>query len=200
MADEQQNVAGNSELPKSLSEEPESKKENQEAEKENANADESKVKEESKEEKDEGKENEKPDASSEEITENPNSNQGEEPAAPLPDIPILKEEEEDTPELASPQAQALKGEAGSSSVGKENEVLNSSSEQQPEPFIEGGVNAEGGEEEERGELRYDLLDYLFSFLETEEELNQVLCGYFCKLIGVFLKKHSAKLLAYMYAT
>ena len=197
-------MAGNSELPTSLSEEPESKKENQEAEKENSNADESKneqLKEESKEEKDEGKENEKPDASSEErVTENPNSNQSEEPAAPLPDIPILKEEEEDTPELASPQAQALKGEAGSSSVGKENEVLNSSSEQQPEPFIEGGVNAEGGEEEERGELRYDLLEYLFSFLETKEELNQVLCGYFCKLIGVFLKKHSAKLLAYMYAT
>ena len=197
-------MAGNSELPTSLSEEPESKKENQEDEKENTNADESKkeqLKEESKEEKDEGKENEKPDASSEErVTENPNSNQSEEPAAPLPDIPILKEEEEDTPELASPQAQALKGEAGSSSVGKENEVLNSSSEQQPEPFIEGGVNAEGGEEEERGELRYDLLEYLFSFLETKEELNQVLCGYFCKLIGVFLKKHSAKLLAYMYAT
>ena len=42
MAEEQQNVAGNSELPKSLSEEPKSKKENQEAEKENANADESK--------------------------------------------------------------------------------------------------------------------------------------------------------------
>lgn len=28
-----------------------------------------------------------------------------------------------------------------------------------------------------------LIEHLFRFLNKEEELNSVLCGYFCKLVG-----------------
>jgi hypothetical protein len=36
----------------------------------------------------------------------------------------------------------------------------------------------------------DLLDYLFSFLDSEGELNYVLCGYFAKLMTTLLNKNA----------
>ena len=40
-----------------------------------------------------------------------------------------------------------------------------------------------------------LLDYLFRFLETQNELNPVLAGYFNKLVGVLMKRNSKKVLS-----
>lgn len=37
-----------------------------------------------------------------------------------------------------------------------------------------------------------LLDYLFKFVETDEELNSVLCGYFNKLVNLLMKRNSKK--------
>ena len=54
-------------------------------------------------------------------------------------------------------------------------------------------------EEFHGTPRFDLLDLLFAFLSSPDELNPVLCGYFQKLVFVFQRRHSAKLLAYVYA-
>lgn len=51
-------------------------------------------------------------------------------------------------------------------------------------------------EEERS--KFDLLDKLFSFLDTEEELNPVLSGYFAKLVNVFLNRKAKDIYRYVY--
>ncbi len=38
------------------------------------------------------------------------------------------------------------------------------------------------------ENKYELLDYVMSFLETAEDLNDVLAGYFSKLINMLTNK------------
>ena len=44
----------------------------------------------------------------------------------------------------------------------------------------------------------NLLEFLFSFIDTNESLNPVLCGYFNKLVQVLYKKNPAKLIEYVY--
>ena len=39
-----------------------------------------------------------------------------------------------------------------------------------------------------------LLDYLFRFVEAEDDLNPVLCGYFNKLVNSLMKRNSKKVL------
>jgi len=43
-----------------------------------------------------------------------------------------------------------------------------------------------------------VIDILFSFLDTEEELNPVLCGYFCKLIGNMMSNHRKAMSFYVF--
>ena len=40
-----------------------------------------------------------------------------------------------------------------------------------------------------------LLDYLFKFVETDSELNSVLCGYFNKLVSLLMKRNPKKVSA-----
>ena len=51
---------------------------------------------------------------------------------------------------------------------------------------------------EEEKAKFDLLDHLFIFLDSEEELNPVLCGYFSKLVGVFLNRKSKQIYHYVY--
>ena len=43
-----------------------------------------------------------------------------------------------------------------------------------------------------------MLEYLLGFLKTEDELNPVLCGYFSKLINVFISSKSEDFFDYLY--
>lgn len=46
--------------------------------------------------------------------------------------------------------------------------------------------------------KYDLLDYVMSFLETDENLNDVLTGYFSKLVNSLAQKRTDLFLPYLY--
>jgi len=46
--------------------------------------------------------------------------------------------------------------------------------------------------------QYDLLDYLTGFIDTENELNDVLSGYFSRLCNILLQKKSIELAKYFY--
>lgn len=46
--------------------------------------------------------------------------------------------------------------------------------------------------------KYELLEYLLSFLKTDQELNPVLCGYFAKLINVFISSKHEEFFHYIY--
>lgn len=46
--------------------------------------------------------------------------------------------------------------------------------------------------------RYPLLDYLFSFLKTEEELDHVLCGYFSKIFNNLFMSRTVQLVKYLF--
>ena len=67
---------------------------------------------------------------------------------------------------------------------------------------DGGIEEDEKEKEEpeSKENRMELLDYLFSFLEVEEEkkLNYVLCGYFSSLITNLISINPTELLKYIY--
>lgn len=46
--------------------------------------------------------------------------------------------------------------------------------------------------------KYELFEKLLSFLDTTEELNPVLCGYFCKVFSVLVGNKSKEVYAYVY--
>lgn len=46
--------------------------------------------------------------------------------------------------------------------------------------------------------KYDLLDYLTRFIETDEELNDVLAGYFARLCNILIQKKGDELATYFY--
>jgi len=43
-----------------------------------------------------------------------------------------------------------------------------------------------------------VIEYLFDFLHSEEELNPVLCGYFCKLLGNMMTSHRKAMSFYVF--
>jgi hypothetical protein len=46
--------------------------------------------------------------------------------------------------------------------------------------------------------QYDLLEHVLRFLDTDDELNPVLCGYFSKLVLEIFRKKTQSFLAYLY--
>ncbi|MFS8160056.1 MAG: hypothetical protein ACMG6E_07565 [Candidatus Roizmanbacteria bacterium] len=46
--------------------------------------------------------------------------------------------------------------------------------------------------------KYELFEKLISFLDTTEELNPVLCGYFCKLFQVLVGNKTKEVFTYIY--
>ena len=53
------------------------------------------------------------------------------------------------------------------------------------------------EDEEEGN-KYVLLERLFKFIQTEEELNPVLSGYFCKLVSLLISRKQKQLFPFIY--
>jgi hypothetical protein len=51
---------------------------------------------------------------------------------------------------------------------------------------------------DKNHIKCDLLKKLFSFLNTEKELNYVLAGYFSKVILIIIEKKKYKLLSYLF--
>lgn len=54
------------------------------------------------------------------------------------------------------------------------------------------------EKEDEYDNQYLLLDKLFKFLESDEELNSVLSGYFCKLVSILISRKQKMLLPYIF--
>ena len=51
------------------------------------------------------------------------------------------------------------------------------------------------------ETKYTLLDRLFKFVQIneDEELNSVLCSYFCKLVAILIRRNPTELTQYIFA-
>lgn len=47
--------------------------------------------------------------------------------------------------------------------------------------------------------KYFLFEKLLSFVDTEEELNPVLCGYFCKVFSVLVSNKPKEVFSYIYS-
>jgi len=48
------------------------------------------------------------------------------------------------------------------------------------------------------EMKKHIIDIFFDFIRTEEELNPVLCGYFCKIVGSMLTSFRKKFNRYAF--
>lgn len=46
--------------------------------------------------------------------------------------------------------------------------------------------------------KYFLFEKLLSFVDTDEELNPVLCGYFCKVFSVLVSNKPKEVYSYIY--
>jgi len=51
---------------------------------------------------------------------------------------------------------------------------------------------------EKRQNKYYLFEKLLSFIDTESELNEVLCGYFCKLFSVLVSNKPKDVFSYIY--
>jgi hypothetical protein len=51
----------------------------------------------------------------------------------------------------------------------------------------------------KSSTRFELLDHLLSFVHTDEQLNDVLAGYFCKLISVLVSIKPKEIFTYIYS-
>ena len=65
------------------------------------------------------------------------------------------------------------------------------------------INVENFEDGTQGHIepsrnKIDLLDHLFSFIETDGDLNYVLVGYFSKFLNLLLNKFPHKIIGYIY--
>lgn len=47
--------------------------------------------------------------------------------------------------------------------------------------------------------KYELFELLLSFIDTEEELNPVLCGYFCKTFAQLISNKTKEVYSYVYS-
>jgi hypothetical protein len=112
----------------------------------------------------------------------------------------LKEQTKDSPAISDEDMNANKD---------QNDVVVISSPEQTQlhnKSISDLINVENLEDNSRvhQELtdkqknKIELLDYLFSFLETDEELNYVLVGYFSKFLNLLLNRFPHKIIAYIY--
>jgi hypothetical protein len=54
------------------------------------------------------------------------------------------------------------------------------------------------EDEEEGN-KFILLERLFKFIQTDEELNPVLAGYFCKLVSLLISRKQKQLFPFIFA-
>jgi len=85
---------------------------------------------------------------------------------------------------------------------KEEEKKEEEKKEEEKKEDDGGNEEEDKEKEESEtkENRMELLDYLFSFLEAEEDkkLNYVLCGYFSSLLSNLINLNPTELLKYIY--
>jgi len=59
------------------------------------------------------------------------------------------------------------------------------------------TEATEADDEEEGN-KYLLLDRLFKFVKTEETLNPVLAGYFCKLVSLLISRKQKSLVPYIF--
>ena len=53
--------------------------------------------------------------------------------------------------------------------------------------------------EQISDNKYELLEHFLSFIDSEEELNPVLCGYFAKLFQVLVSSHAKEIFSYVYS-
>lgn len=53
--------------------------------------------------------------------------------------------------------------------------------------------------DEKSSNKYELFEHFLSFIETNEELNPVLCGYFAKLFQVIVSSHPKEIFTYIYS-
>lgn len=54
------------------------------------------------------------------------------------------------------------------------------------------------EAKKKGTNKYELFEKLLSFIDTDEELNPVLSGYFCKLFQVLVGNKPREVFSYIY--
>ena len=47
--------------------------------------------------------------------------------------------------------------------------------------------------------KFYLFEKLLSFIDTDEELNPVLCGYFCKVFSVLVSNKPKEVFSYIYS-
>lgn len=53
--------------------------------------------------------------------------------------------------------------------------------------------------DEKSSNKYELFEHFLSFIETNEELNPVLCGYFAKLFQVLVSSNPKEIFTYIYS-
>ena len=111
-----------------------------------------------------------------------------------------KEEEKKEEEKEEKKEEEKKEEEKKEKEKKEEEKKEEEKKEEEKKEDDDGNIEEEKEEPESKENKMELLDYLFSFLEAEEDkkLNYVLCGYFSSLISNLLNLNPTELLKYIY--
>jgi len=111
-----------------------------------------------------------------------------------------KKEEEKEEKKEEKKEEEKKEEEKKEKEKKEEEKKEEEKKEEEKKEDDDGNIEEEKEEPESKENKMELLDYLFSFLEAEEDkkLNYVLCGYFSSLISNLLNLNPTELLKYIY--
>ena len=126
-----------------------------------------------------------------EIKDDPKDEPAEEPEVKAANVEPATEEKEE--EIKVDKEDEPKGD-GSKEEKDEGEKPDSEQEQDPEVTTGSEISTDAlsqAKEEMNDpnwENKYELLDYVMSFLETAEDLNDVLAGYFSKLINMLTNK------------
>ena len=76
--------------------------------------------------------------------------------------------------------------------------LNAQSEKERYMDIENTEVIKSPQKEEPVNKRLELLDYLFTFVLTDNELNYVLAGYFSKFLSQLITKYPFKIISYIF--
>ena len=96
--------------------------------------------------------------------------------------PATEPEAEDVPEKTSEETkQAFESETDTQVSEAATEVTTTTEPQEP-----------------LSDNKYDLLDYLNSFIDTDDELNDVLSGYYARLVNILLQKKSDEVRKYFF--
>ena len=61
------------------------------------------------------------------------------------------------------------------------------------------ISAKDSKQKQLSSNKYDLLDYLVKFIDTEEEINDVLAGYFARLFNLLIQKKGEEIARYIYS-